>query len=588
MKLDERIKWSIYGFILGLFFVLVPFLIDVVFGTKTLSELIRGSSVYPIVLTAPFILGTAFYFIGKYRKSVIAEIEAKLLKEEYTRLMSMLNNFHSGIFIIDREYKMGDEYNKAFLNIFGGKSYAGLSVFDTIFFGFSSSMKKELEEFLNLAFNTTTASDEMLNDISPLKRFVYPYIKQDGSIEEKIVSAIVSRIKSPDDPDKIENLLFEVRDITIRERLEKEIEKKTKEFEEKYELMVSLFSTDREIIERFMKDLNSSILEILEMLRSIKINEKNKDIINSTLEKLHSLKGESFSLGFKGISLQAKDFEEYLKSKKDNDIDFEVKLGIISYFEKLQYEKEKLHNTLKEIGTILAGLSSESHKSASKRIENIESYFRTVIEKGKDENLFDITAEKKSEGDNDYISIDLLKKELELITKKTAEENQKEVSLIFESNVDKIPESKYKPLKEVFLHLIRNSIAHGIEMPDERKKLNKKQAGGITVKIDEAEDGGYSIIYSDDGTGLAPNKIKAKAVEQGLISQQESETMNNNDIIRLIFKEGFSTSENKDMVSGVGIGMSAIKNNIIKNLKGKFRITNYIGKGIKFNIVIPK
>jgi len=68
--------------------------------------------------------------------------------------------------------------------------------------------------------------------------------------------------------------------------------------------------------------------------------------------------------------------------------------------------------------------------------------------------------------------------------------------------VDKIPESKYKPLKEVFLHLIRNSIAHGIEMPDERKKLNKKQAGGITVKIDEAEDGGYSIIYSDDGTGL--------------------------------------------------------------------------------------
>jgi len=73
-----------------------------------------------------------------------------------------------------------------------------------------------------------------------------------------------------------------------------------------------------------------------------------------------------------------------------------------------------------------------------------------------------------------------------------------------------------------------------------------------------------------------------------LISQQESETMNNNDIIRLIFKEGFSTSENKDMVSGVGIGMSAIKNNIIKNLKGKFRITNYIGKGIKFNIVIPK
>ncbi|MCK5673545.1 MAG: hypothetical protein KAH95_09220 [Spirochaetales bacterium] len=134
--------------------------------------------------------------------------------------------------------------------------------------------------------------------------------------------------------------------------------------------------------------------------------------------------------------------------------------------------------------------------------------------------------------------------------------------------------------------MLRNSIAHGIELPLDRIEAGKDADGKITLDILKIEN---NIIfdYTDDGTGFDVEKIRKRAIEHGIVSEEEIAKMSNMDIIKIVFNDGFSTSDSTDMVSGVGVGMSVVKKNIFKELKGKFSLTNKPGRGIKIRITIP-
>ena len=135
--------------------------------------------------------------------------------------------------------------------------------------------------------------------------------------------------------------------------------------------------------------------------------------------------------------------------------------------------------------------------------------------------------------------------------------------------------------------MVRNSIAHGIELPQARLAVDKPESGNITLDI--LKDNNNIIFeYSDDGGGFDIEKIKVRAVEHGIATEDKIAQMSNMDIIKIVFNDGFSTSDSQDMISGTGVGMSVVKKNIFKELKGKFGLTNKPGKGIKIRITIPE
>jgi two-component system, chemotaxis family, sensor kinase CheA len=140
-------------------------------------------------------------------------------------------------------------------------------------------------------------------------------------------------------------------------------------------------------------------------------------------------------------------------------------------------------------------------------------------------------------------------------------------------------------IKDPLTHMVRNSADHGLEGPEERKRLGKPETGKVVLNA--YHEGGHIIIeISDDGRGLNVEKIRAKAIQSGIASEAELDTMTSQQIYQFIFKAGFSTAEKVTSVSGRGVGMDVVRTNI-ERIGGTVELKSAPGKGSTFVIKIP-
>ena len=140
-------------------------------------------------------------------------------------------------------------------------------------------------------------------------------------------------------------------------------------------------------------------------------------------------------------------------------------------------------------------------------------------------------------------------------------------------------------IKDPLTHMVRNSCDHGLEMPDDRTAAGKSDTG--TVTLSAYHEGGHIIIdIIDDGKGLNVERIKEKAIENGITTPTELESLSDQQIMQFIFRAGFSTADKVTSVSGRGVGMDVVRTNIEK-IGGTIELSSELGKGSKFSIKIP-
>jgi two-component system chemotaxis sensor kinase CheA len=140
-------------------------------------------------------------------------------------------------------------------------------------------------------------------------------------------------------------------------------------------------------------------------------------------------------------------------------------------------------------------------------------------------------------------------------------------------------------IKDPLTHMVRNSADHGLETPEERRASDKPEKG--TIKLSAYHEGGHIIIViADDGRGLNTEKIKAKALANGIVSDAEIEKMSEAQIHKFIFAAGFSTAAKVTSVSGRGVGMDVVRNNV-DQIGGTIDVKSVWGEGSTFIIKIP-
>ena len=161
----------------------------------------------------------------------------------------------------------------------------------------------------------------------------------------------------------------------------------------------------------------------------------------------------------------------------------------------------------------------------------------------------------------------------------------KQVRIEMEGVDTELDKTLLEAIKDPLTHLVRNSVDHGIEPPEKRVE-NGKAAEGLLVLRAFHEGGMVNIEISDDGGGIDPNKIRAKAIEKQLVTADTSSKMNDRELINLIFLPGFSTAAAITNVSGRGVGMDVVKTNIEK-IGGTVDVQSQLGSGSTFKIKIP-
>jgi two-component system chemotaxis sensor kinase CheA len=161
----------------------------------------------------------------------------------------------------------------------------------------------------------------------------------------------------------------------------------------------------------------------------------------------------------------------------------------------------------------------------------------------------------------------------------------KDVELVLAGEETEIDKTMIEDLSDPIIHLIRNAVDHGVETPAER--LANHKPGKSEVRLEARQEGDHIVlIVADDGRGMNPERLRAKALEKGLITDEEANTMDERQSFNLVFLPGFSTKDVASDVSGRGVGMDVVKTNIHK-LNGSIDIRSYPGKGTTFTISLP-
>jgi two-component system, chemotaxis family, sensor kinase CheA len=171
------------------------------------------------------------------------------------------------------------------------------------------------------------------------------------------------------------------------------------------------------------------------------------------------------------------------------------------------------------------------------------------------------------------------------IVRDLSAELEKDIALEMDGVETELDRQVLDLIKDPLTHLVRNCADHGIESPAERSAADKPRRG--TIRLSASRQGGHIVIeIADDGRGLDGRRIKAKAIESGLASESEIAAKSQADINNLIFAPGFSTAAEVTSISGRGVGMDVVRNNI-KQIGGTVDVTSTPGRGTSFVIKIP-
>ncbi len=161
----------------------------------------------------------------------------------------------------------------------------------------------------------------------------------------------------------------------------------------------------------------------------------------------------------------------------------------------------------------------------------------------------------------------------------------RQVKLQMEGQETELDKSLLEAIKDPLTHAVRNSLDHGIEPPDVRAAAGKDPEG--TLRLRAVQEGSHVIIeVADDGAGISPEKIRAKAIERGLVTAERASLLAEREILQLIFLPGFSTAAAVTNVSGRGVGMDVVKTNVEK-IGGKVELDSRPGKGTTLRLRIP-
>ena len=171
------------------------------------------------------------------------------------------------------------------------------------------------------------------------------------------------------------------------------------------------------------------------------------------------------------------------------------------------------------------------------------------------------------------------------LIRELSSETKKKLTLIVDGGETELDRQLIEVVRDPLTHILRNAADHGIEPPEARLAAGKAEAG--TIRISASHEAGYiAVSVADDGRGLDLERIKAKALSRGLIGAAEIDGLAPEEVYRFIFLPEFSTASQVTSISGRGVGLDVVRENI-ETIGGSINVTSTLGKGTSFNLKIP-
>lgn len=509
------------------------------------SNVLRYIQLFGIILAVVMFSVIIFFFVKQLRK---ADAELVQAKNETDRILETVND---GLFLMDREHSIGTQHSDSLVDVINVDKPAGKNFISILRKIVPEKTLQTAKDYLDLLYGDRV-NEELVTDLNPLDN-VEVYFG--GEELNRDVGHLGFQFKRVMSDEQVSHLLVQVEDITEKVKLEKELAKSEEKAKAQFDLMLEVLHVEPEMLGQFLTESEKSLNEVNNILQARTSSESgNRDKLTAIARYIHRIKGDAAGLDLHGFEQKAHDFEDLIDTLKvKTDLTGKDFLPMAISLDAFMGQIDSLRSLINKLSELQSSVAQGDHSSNAS-----SDQYETKLSSA-----------------------------LNTLSQSVAQNQGKKVVLnLFNEHL--LPEEYTKNVQDILTQLVRNSIAHGIESPDQRLDRNKMTEGLINVKFSHDNEHKHFIVeYSDDGQGIIEQQILDSAIEKGLITEAVGQTLNKNQILSLIFKPGFSTQKDSNLDAGRGVGMDVV-GDLVKKMGGKMGINSIENKLFKMVIKLPQ
>jgi HPt (histidine-containing phosphotransfer) domain-containing protein/PAS domain-containing protein len=513
-------------------------------------------------LTGVLALGVGLIYFARARRR-----ESERLADAQRQTDDILQTVKDGLFLLDDQARIGATHSASLQKLFKRDKIAGIGFADLLQPIVPEKTLQTALRFVEVLWSERTR-ENLVKSINPLQEVEVSFDNGTGGHEIRWLEFDFHRVKHDG---KQVNLLVSVNDVTQRVRLARELAESREKAQSQVDTLLGVLHVNPQHLRSFLSDSDAAMRMVNAMLREPTREESAfRRKLDSIFRQIHSIKGEAAALGLGTVEARAHEFEDSLKELRERD---SLSGGD---FLPLVVKLDDLFTHLSSISDLvnrLAQLNFAIAPGAVPPSDEAEFVAGPAERAGADGTL-------KIESPSDAIS-----ETLKQLSERLAQERGKSVRLLADG-LGNVPEEYRRVVKDIAIQTVRNSLVHGIEMPDVRKLSAKEAAGKVKVEFRNDGPTGYRLIVEDDGAGLNKRRIREVATERGIVTAEEAARLEAKQLLSLLFRPGFSTAEVTDEDAGRGVGMNLVAE-LVKQAHGRIAVSSGEGRYTRVTIVLP-
>jgi len=462
--------------------------------------------------------------------------EKTALIDEITSLENQkyLQNVNDGLLFVDYGQIISEYYSHSLAEIFDREDIGGQHLSDFLYPQKKEyhERRKELEKFIISLFNDPALFETIDEDNNPLHNIWIS--RNDG--RRILVDGTYRKVE---DDGALVQIMIIFKNRTDEGILEKKLNEKDMRSNFELESIVSILRSGPGPFLQYIDESHT----LLGQFRLDIVDIQKREVIQSSFRTINSMKCSAAYFDFKAVEKLCHNLEDILSDFRSGDFSRKEALDIIVDDIYIQFDHVKhLINRFQEF------LSTDEGKIYETSRNEQEHFFDS----------------------------------LKIMMERNADYLEKDIIFSFHSDFSDF--TCIHDIKNPVIHLLRNAVDHGIELPESRIAKGKSEKGNIKLSILKSEDHGSRIVIEDDGDGIDFDKLREIAIEKGFIKKEENPGQGN--LIRALFSSGLSVRNQINGLSGRGVGLDAVKEDVSK-IGGKITVKTERDKGSRFTILLP-
>jgi nitrogen fixation/metabolism regulation signal transduction histidine kinase len=461
----------------------------------------------------------------------------RVIDARNTENRKYLDTIQEGLLLVNRDLVISEQYSRYLGEMFSVSSIAGRSLPDFLYpdAAAHAAEREEIVRFFEILFTNTTADMEMILSLNPLHdRTLTATV--DGVKREIVVDALYHRIV---EDGAVQNVMVIFEDRTGLVQAQRELAFARERSEEELSHIAAILKAGPEAFQEFADQADAAVERLLAEHSGLR-GRKEADAL---FRVMHSLKGAARYLEFSGIERVAHSVEEILAACRDQarPPDAEETRRLAALVQSIQ----------KEVGAIRA--LNDRFRQFAVAEGGVESLYRELMSSLK------------------RMAIDI------------GRTRHKEVSFRAFGALES--RDLVKKLRDPLIHLVRNAVDHGLEEELERLSVNKPKAGLITI-VAARRQGGWMVRVTDDGRGIDFDRVRARALEVGLLPPGTGADVPRTELLKLLFSPRLSLAPEATEISGRGVGLDVVQETV-RALGGKVFVATRLGEGTSITLRLP-